>query len=509
MKAIIIEDEIRIREGINKLMGKLFPEITVEAMAENGLDGLAYMEYYKPDLVITDIRMPGMDGLEMLSKARSLGLSPNVIVLTAYSEFAYAQQAVRLGVQDYLVKPIVVQEFTQTIRRVQALWEQEQKRAPETVGSLENIVSQLLHGAHELGPDTETFLEKRYGLRCGEPMLLLPVYLGDGFSSRRQRVRQELEGLLRQWDGLRYCLVDIEYDRTVIALAYGYSSRERFEAWYANRAGRQGGMGGEDAVCGIMEISGLYGIREDCQTVMSCLDWAIPLGNDALIRCPQCTQTQTEVCVYPIELENQMKSALCSGEGLRLQKSAERFRDYFKRNVYAPGEIKDSYVRFLWAVLNVAKEIGSMDGQGIDQRDILDRVMGAKTAMELYRPFDELLGRIQAGHAQAAEICLAVRRALSMIHEFYADGITLGEIADRLNMSQEYLGTQFHKELREPFSIYIRNVRMAKAKELLIGTQLKQYEIARRVGYADSKYFARVFRECEGMSPAEYRRASR
>lgn len=112
MKAIIVEDEIRIREGLCRLMGKMFPEIEVAAVAEDGLEGLAYIEYHKPDLVITDIKIPGMDGLEMLTKAQTLNLFPKVIVLTAYSEFSYAQQAVRLGVQDYLVKPIVVQEFT-------------------------------------------------------------------------------------------------------------------------------------------------------------------------------------------------------------------------------------------------------------------------------------------------------------------------------------------------------------------------------------------------------------
>lgn len=96
-----------------------------------------------------------------------------------------------------------------------------------------------------------------------------------------------------------------------------------------------------------------------------------------------------------------------------------------------------------------------------------------------------------------------------MIHEFYTDGITLSEIADRLNLTQEYLGAQFHKELGENFSAYIRNYRLSKAKELLIGTQLKQYEIAEKVGYADAKYFARVFKEYVGMSPAEYRKSNR
>ena len=110
---------------------------------------------------------------------------------------------------------------------------------------------------------------------------------------------------------------------------------------------------------------------------------------------------------------------------------------------------------------------------------------------------------------EAESISLAVKKAQSMIHEFYTDGITLNEIADRLNLTQEYLGAQFHKEIGENFSTYIRNYRLSKAKELLIGTQLKQYEIAEKVGYTDAKYFARVFKECVGMSPAEYRKSNR
>lgn len=122
---------------------------------------------------------------------------------------------------------------------------------------------------------------------------------------------------------------------------------------------------------------------------------------------------------------------------------------------------------------------------------------------------NQLLEKIKEEDNEFEVINLAVKKAQSMIHEFYADGITLGEIADRLNMTQEYLGTQFHKEVGEPFSIYIRNYRLSKAKELLIGTQLKQYEVAERLGYTDAKYFARVFKEHVGMSPAEYRKSHR
>ena len=119
-----------------------------------------------------------------------------------------------------------------------------------------------------------------------------------------------------------------------------------------------------------------------------------------------------------------------------------------------------------------------------------------KTERELEKTFERVLCCMNVSDKETGAVSLAVKKAQSMIHEFYADGITLNEIADRLNLTQEYLGTQFHKELGENFSTYIRNYRLAKAKEMLIGTQLRQYEISEKVGYADAKYFARVFKEC-------------
>lgn len=93
-----------------------------------------------------------------------------------------------------------------------------------------------------------------------------------------------------------------------------------------------------------------------------------------------------------------------------------------------------------------------------------------------------------------------------MIHEFYQSGITLEEIASKLNITPEYLGTQFHKEMGVNFSTYMKNYRISKAKELLCGTQLKLYEIAEKVGYSDPKYFSKVFKETTGQLPAEYRK---
>ena len=488
----------------------MFPDLEIVASAENGQEGLAYIEKCKPALVITDIRMPAMDGLEMLKRVQEKGLFPKVIVLSAYSEFSYAQQAVRLGVNDYLIKPIVVQEFVQVINKMQQLCAQEEKRTPEVMGNLENIMSGIIYGTSSIDKQTEEFLLHKYNIKEDTPILELLVYMGDYFPDKCKRRRQELSLILEKEKQVQFCMVDLEYDKSILVLIYGYSSRQELERWYQNCILLQKRDINEQRIShGMTEVNGIREIREGYQRLLLYMDWTIVLGDDVLISYPKTTKLQTEVCVYPVDLENQLKIAICTGEKEKIFKAVQRFEKYFSNGkLFLPKEIKESYVRFLWAFINIAKEVNIINYKEIDQRALLNQIMGAKTAYELNICCMQLFDKIKEEN-ESEVVSLAVKKARSMIHEFYADGITLGEIADRLNMTQEYLGAQFHKAVGEPFSVYIRNYRLSRAKELLIGTQLKQYEVAERVGYTDAKYFARVFKEHVGMSPAEYRKSHR
>jgi two-component system response regulator YesN len=105
--------------------------------------------------------------------------------------------------------------------------------------------------------------------------------------------------------------------------------------------------------------------------------------------------------------------------------------------------------------------------------------------------------------------CSVVRRAQNVVSEFYSQGISLSEVAQKVGVTSEYLSAQFHRETGMTFSAYIRDYRVHKAKELLLGTSLKLYAVGKQVGYRDSKYFCRVFKEVTGQIPSEYRRANR
>jgi two-component system response regulator YesN len=103
MRIVVVEDEIRIREGICNLLEKMFPQHLVVGSAVNGQEGLDLILEQKPDLIITDVKMPVMDGLTMLSILHDKKIKYKAIVLSAYAEFTYAQQAIRWGVSEYLI----------------------------------------------------------------------------------------------------------------------------------------------------------------------------------------------------------------------------------------------------------------------------------------------------------------------------------------------------------------------------------------------------------------------
>jgi two-component system response regulator YesN len=251
-------------------------------------------------------------------------------------------------------------------------------------------------------------------------------------------------------------------------------------------------------------------MKSSLYTLLQNMDWNIVLGDDVIISYPKVTQILTKPLSYPLDIERQMRVALCAMDSKKTEETMQNFCQYFKSgSLYSPKEIKESYVRFLWSIMNVTKEINFNQYKSIQQHEFLQNIMSATTNAELELTLLELISLLTKVIIRDSSINLTVQRTKSMVHEFYDQGITLDEIALKLNITPEYLGTQFHKEVGVNFSSYIKDYRIMKAKELIIGTQLKLYEVANKVGYSDSKYFSQVFKECTGQLPTEYRKINK
>ena len=501
LRVVIVEDEIRIREGLGKLLSRSGDVYEVVMEAGNGEEGLQAILELKPDIVITDIRMPDMDGLEMLERMVKAGIRTKAIVLSAFSEFEYARTAMKLGVTEYLLKPIAYNELMQSLENVSFQIEKERREKPEQIGTPEQIFFSVLSGKLKVDEQTQAYLESRYHIDCHERMRLLCVYHGEQVSS--EETRRQIRHVLSSYPGLDCYYPDLVYRNTVTVVLKGYRDLKDLERWVQQQILQRSR---QKMAVGWIEVDDLNALGEGFSLLYPYLDWNISMDHKVLICYPQIRNVQTAPCNYPIDLETQMKASICSDDQGRQQELMRAFHESFcDGKIYAPKEIKESYVRFLWNIIAIAKEVGKVQISEINQQELLSRIMNAKLREELTDASSLVLQKL-ASTQDTDTTHLTVKRMKSMIHEFYRTGIMLDEISRKLDMTPEYLGTLFHRETGTTFSNYVKNYRISKAKELLVGTNLKRYEVAEKVGYSDAKYFSRIFKETTGQLPNEYRR---
>lgn len=503
MRIVIVEDEILIREGIVRLVNRIASAHEVVGEAANGREGLSAILTQKPDLVITDIRMPDMDGLEMLTLAQEHGCACPAIVLTAYSEFAYARQAVRLGVIEYLLKPIVVEDFIRALRQAEQLTlkrHAEPTRGLEALHSLRAVYRNSLEGV-PVDHDVRAYLQTEYGVNADGPFTLALLSSGAPPTDSERVAAQALKRRLCQVNGDCARLMELEPGKWLAVVTAGTTLQlgsllvetlgfTRFVASYATCAG-------------------LNALRATTLRIQERFDYSIVTGKpfSALEALPpeECLQP----FIYPVAVEARMRAALWARDIAGVE---QEFNAFFKTALYpaqphSPHEIKECYVRLLWALLSNAKERGYPGAESLGRQTLLETAMSAFTRESLYAARDQVLAALRVPDATAMPTSEMVSRARMLIHEGYASGITLEEIAQKLCITAEYLSQQFHREVGVNYSAYMRALRIGKAKELLRTSDLRIYEIANRVGYPDAKYFSRVFKAETGCMPYAYRTA--
>ena len=160
MKIIIVEDEAAIRDGLEGILKKLSPSYEVVGKAAGGMKGLELARKWKPDVILLDIRMPDMDGLTMLAQLKREGIRAIALVLTAYSDFSYARQALELGVQSYLLKPVRMNELKRAMEQAESSLLQKEKDA--VLLSRESVVRGAMTGILTRSEETVAALGKRY-----------------------------------------------------------------------------------------------------------------------------------------------------------------------------------------------------------------------------------------------------------------------------------------------------------------------------------------------------------
>ena len=529
IKLFLVEDEIVMRDGIKSQIDWKKEDIEFAGEASDGELAYPMILETKPDILLTDIKMPFMDGLELSALVRKELPDTRIIILSGYDEFSYAQRAVSLGVTEYLLKPLPPEELLGCIRKVKKEIEQEKSMPDldwreELLREQSDYQRQMLFRALVMGDRPLAEL-----LRMAEKLkmnitaryyrlLLMTVREGEGV--RPAAFREELSGMLDTVKGWYffdrgengYAVLATGNDgkeldecvRETIGLLVGQIRTDETRSYFigvgesvnrisdigksfyeANRAFSCRFIAGMNRVVFSSDLSGVR-LRTDNPG----LDVAGLITNeDTRQVLDNFMRTGTYEETDPF-LEGVFRSIGEKNLNSRI------FLNYLVMDIYF------SMIRFLKEMDCPAEKLDEKCGS---INSFLKEDVSASRAREYLGLCLKELIKIRDGNTRRRYGRL-LREAVRYIDEhFDSEDISLNRVAEEASISPNHFSSIFSQEMGITFIEYLIQKRMERAKQLLRTTQLRSSEIAYQVGYRDPHYFSSTFRKTQGMTATEYR----
>lgn len=497
MRILVVEDEVKIRKGISNLIGR-HTEHTVIGEAKNGVEGYEMALRYQPDVVITDIRMPKMDGLVMMRKLQESGGSWHFVILSGYSEFEYAKQALRCGAEDYLLKPLAPEDVTTLLSSIQ---EKIQKEMELTQGKPEKKLRDYLI-ENELGSMKELSAVCR--LAEDGDYRFLCAYMGNAGPEDRNVCLERFQKLLQMFPEQKMYWLLIESTKEFICVLEESKwelIRKELEEKLLSRRFVSGPW-----VWVSERAKGLSGIKDAYECGKSFYLYGFVLGYERFLTRERIEEFVPGNYQYPKALESRIQKAFYMDNREEFEKAAAEFLTGLKEASVFPVKIKECCMKMADFLVSLAQEHNQRIYEQLHNLNLVRQIGSAVTWKELEDIFYELESAFLQHMGQSENISnYTIKRTIDYIRMHYRESISLEGAAAILDITPEYLSTLFNREMGENFTVFLKKFRISHAKRLLKGTDKKIYEIAQDVGYADPKYFNRVFKEEEGISPGDYR----
>ncbi|WP_313996850.1 response regulator [uncultured Paenibacillus sp.] len=527
-KIVLVDDEAGVRESIRRRIAWKEHGFECVADCENGFEALEAAERYAPNVVLTDINMPFMDGLELTRQLSKRYSNTKVIILTGFDDFEYAQQAVKLKVNDFILKPITAGELTAVLDKLRAELDEEKCRKED----LERLRRQL----HESMPVLrERFLERMVSTdlsaremeeRISYFMLPLkgPDYLvlaadADRFGDKRHEGEREL---------LRFAVYNIVQE--IAGREPGTAVfRTREEKIVCILSGEEGGALNDKAqqiaedirhsvetylrftvTVGIgRPVADLQELRQAYRSAVSALDYRLMLGTNRVISITDMEGRRSDGASLPTSCEKALIVGVKTGTREEVRRAIAEIILHLKTSNLP---IEHCYIRIQKIILSLLQALDELGGGAPepfgDRVNPLTHIYSFKTLEDIEGWLSDTclraIGRISEARNDFSET--QIRKAEAFIKEHYRDeGLSLKAVCREVHMSGSYFSALFKQHTGKTFIEYLTAQRMEKARELLKFSDLKTYEIAARVGYADPHYFSVLFKKTTGETPSEFR----
>lgn len=510
IKVLIVDDEPKLREGLRAFIDWGAYGYEVVDTAANGNEALDKYQRSHPDLVLADIRMPGMDGLQLIEKLRRQDPLLHILILSGYADFSYAKKAMTQRADGYLLKPVDEDELKDYLWKIKLTIDEEkssqQWKHVTDEWNREALIQSVLTGEDE--DDTATLCERadKVGI-CGKSfqILLLTAQIeGDAEAEMNVLARKTLVRLFeetgRGWGFAIHAKLGVLLKEPLLSVELGGIYRE-LAAELTGAGIRFSAALGEKVGC-LTEIRESY--RTACELVRHhfFLDQGTILTPEALqAGTAKVTGSSTE------ELGEQLYYAVDIGNRDAVKSVLHRLGEAYRAEGATENEIKSRYVELLTTIYGKAlKQSPELQHRGKEFSDGFSKIQKAYSILELNGQAERLLQQIMNQLGEDGKH-REVKIMLDLIHRNYSDNLKLETLSGIFNYNSAYLGKLFKNTTGEYFNTYLDKVRIEKAKSYL-EEGLKVYQVAEKVGYTNVDYFHSKFRKYVGTSPSAYRKQS-
>ena len=534
LRVFLVEDEFVVRENIKKMIPWEQYGYELVGEAPDGEVALPMIRKSQPDLLITDIKMPFMDGLTLSKMVRKDFPYMKIVILSGYDDFNYAKQAISIGVEDYLLKPITKNAFLERLTEIRNHFEQEKEQREYYEKFRREIQEYERNSSRDFfealisgGMDAGEIYQKadRLGIDIvaeSYNILLFTMEPGRGasgaseaYSEWEARKHEEMEAF---FVGNSYAML---FRNT--AFSYGVLVKETRSEPSANTEKcvnfiREIMDSGHDwFLAAGQPVERLSNIKQSYHTVAKAFSKRYLYDGSVLFyeKLEQ-EETKKEDSCYLKKIDiNALNPAILEGflgSGL-LDETKDFVEDYFQAIGH---EAMESFVFRNYVILNIRfsvmaflKKLGYED-KDLEEQDTEEMLEERARFMEASRKYAEeiirkaILFRDENSGNKNRSI---LKSAIEYINTHYMDeGLSLNTAAQVANISANHFSAMFSQNMGQTFIEYLTSLRMQHARELLRCTGKRSSEIAAEVGYKDAHYFSYLFKKTQGMTPSEYRK---
>lgn len=533
-KIMVIDDEENIRLGIVEGIDWDSYELEVVCQAGNGRDALILAEKYMPDIILLDINMPFMNGLEFSHKVKEFLPNCVLIVLTGYNEFEYAKESIQLGVSDYLLKPIAPADLIAAVIKARdkvASGAEHEKFIDDLKQQIrqnlpllrEKLIHDILHNSF-LEYTIENKLQYLDIYFPTDKFAALTLEIDDFYklAQKNDEVDRQLTMFAvkkitdetmnqNQWglslvsnDGFLEALVCLapstHQNLKDILFNTAESIRKNIEQ-YLNLT----------VSIGIGNIySGLSQVSCSYKEAYNSLKYIPIRGYNRIYDISYLDLSSPFLVNYPFEKEIEMINNLKACNGRAMESLEDIFSEIegYVDSVHIPEYFKTFSYQLLLVVLKLLVSLG-INHENIKMKYdyLFNNSYMIKDIPSLKEDLRDFLNECQNSiiKSKGASYRKEIENVKDYINKNYSQDISLKEISASVFMNSNYLCTVFKSEVGETINNYIIKVRMEKAMELLHNPELKIFEIAEMIGYSNTNYFSYAFKKYTGVSPNEYR----